>query len=126
MAGSPDARAPSLAGSVALVTGASRGIGAAIARHLASDGARVVVAARDRRRLDVVSGEIIERGGDALAVAGDLTDELAVDKLFDIAKNETDRELKKKAIFWLGQSDDPRAPAFLERLIDGRPDGKPN
>ena len=50
----------------------------------------------------------------------------AVDKLFDIAKNETDRELKKTAIFWLGQSDDPRAPAFLERLIDGRPDGKPN
>ena len=50
----------------------------------------------------------------------------AVDKLFDIAKNETDRELRKKAIFWLGQSDDPRAPAFLERLIDGRPDGKLN
>jgi HEAT repeat protein len=45
----------------------------------------------------------------------------AVDKLFEIARTETDRELKKKAIFWLGQSDDPRVPAFLERLLE-----KPN
>jgi len=45
----------------------------------------------------------------------------AVDKLFEIARTETDRELKKKAIFWLGQSDDPRVPAFLERLLDGKP-----
>ena len=45
----------------------------------------------------------------------------AVDKLFEIARTETDRELKKKAIFWLGQSDDPRVPAFLEKLLE-----KPN
>jgi len=45
----------------------------------------------------------------------------AVDKLFDIARNETDRELRKKAIFWLGQSDDPRVPAFLEKLLEGKP-----
>ncbi|HEX7023449.1 MAG TPA: HEAT repeat domain-containing protein [Gemmatimonadales bacterium] len=42
----------------------------------------------------------------------------AVDKLLWIAKNETDRELKKKAIFWLGQSDDPRVPAFLASLLE--------
>ena len=41
----------------------------------------------------------------------------AVDKLFDIARTETDKELRKKAIFWLGQSDDPRVPAFLEKLL---------
>lgn len=41
----------------------------------------------------------------------------AVDKLFEIARTETDMELRKKAIFWLGQSDDPRVPAFLERLL---------
>jgi hypothetical protein len=40
-----------------------------------------------------------------------------VDKLFEIARTETDKELQKKAIFWLGQSDDPRVPAFLERLL---------
>ena len=45
----------------------------------------------------------------------------AVDKLFEIARNETDKELQKKAIFWLSQSDDPRVPAFLERLLDGKP-----
>jgi HEAT repeat protein len=45
----------------------------------------------------------------------------AIDKLFWIAKNETDRELKKKAIFWLGQSDDPRVPGFLASLLE-----KPN
>ena len=83
MAGPPDAHVPSLADRVALVTGASRGIGAAIARRLATDGARVVLAARDRARLEVVSGEIVERGGDALAVSSDLTDESAVDDLFD-------------------------------------------
>jgi HEAT repeat protein len=41
----------------------------------------------------------------------------AVDKLFEIARTEPDMELRKKAIFWLGQSDDPRAAGFLERLI---------
>ena len=41
----------------------------------------------------------------------------AVDKLFDIAKNERDRELRKKAIFWLGQSRDPRVPQFLQDLL---------
>ena len=44
-------------------------------------------------------------------------DKTAIDKLFDIAKNEKDRELRKKAIFWISQSRDPRAAAFLEDLI---------
>jgi HEAT repeat protein len=41
----------------------------------------------------------------------------AVDKLIDIARNDPDRELRNKAIFWLGQSKDPRAVAFLSELI---------
>jgi HEAT repeat protein len=45
----------------------------------------------------------------------------AVDKLFEIARTETDIELRKKAIFWLSQSDDPRVPAFLERILEGKP-----
>jgi len=45
----------------------------------------------------------------------------AVDKLFEIARTEPDMELKKKAIFWLSQSDDPRVAAFLERLLEGKP-----
>ena len=42
----------------------------------------------------------------------------AVDKLFDIAKNDKDPELRKKAIFWLGQSRDPRVQQFLMDLIN--------
>jgi hypothetical protein len=42
----------------------------------------------------------------------------AVDKLMTIAKSETDRELRKKAIFWLSQSKDPRVGEFLMGLIN--------
>ena len=45
-------------------------------------------------------------------------DPAAIDKLFDIAKNEKDPELRKKAIFWLGQSHDPRVQQFLIDLIN--------
>ncbi|MDP9201638.1 MAG: HEAT repeat domain-containing protein [Gemmatimonadota bacterium] len=45
-------------------------------------------------------------------------DPAAMDKLFDIAKNEKDAELRKKAIFWLGQSRDPRVQQFLMDLIN--------
>jgi hypothetical protein len=45
-------------------------------------------------------------------------DSQAVDKLLDIAKRETDPELRKKAVFWLGQSRDPRAAQFLLDLIN--------
>jgi HEAT repeat protein len=45
-------------------------------------------------------------------------DPAAMDKLFDIAKNERNPELRKKAIFWLGQSRDPRVQQFLMDLIN--------
>jgi tetratricopeptide (TPR) repeat protein len=45
-------------------------------------------------------------------------DAAAMDKLFDIAKNEKEPELRKKAIFWLGQSRDPRVQQFLMDLIN--------
>jgi tetratricopeptide (TPR) repeat protein len=46
------------------------------------------------------------------------SDRAATDKMFDIAKNEKDPELRKKAIFWLGQSRDPRVQQFLMDLIN--------
>ena len=46
------------------------------------------------------------------------SDRAAIDKMFDIAKNEKDAELRKKAIFWLGQSHDPRVQQFLMDLIN--------
>jgi NAD(P)-dependent dehydrogenase (short-subunit alcohol dehydrogenase family) len=66
------AAAPSpydLGGSVALVTGASRGIGEAIAVALAAAGARVVVASRKLPDLEAVAGRIRAAGGEAMAVA---------------------------------------------------------
>lgn len=42
----------------------------------------------------------------------------AVDKLMDIAKNDKNPELRKKAIFWLGQSRDPRVQQFLLDMIN--------
>ncbi|MBK6780806.1 MAG: HEAT repeat domain-containing protein [Gemmatimonadetes bacterium] len=41
----------------------------------------------------------------------------AVDQLMEIARRDKDPEMRKKAIFWLGQSDDPRASQFIEQLL---------
>src|SRR5437868_184157 len=46
------------------------------------------------------------------------SDRAAIDKMFDIAKNEKEPELRKKAIFWLGQSHDPRVQQYLMDLIN--------
>jgi 3-oxoacyl-[acyl-carrier protein] reductase len=74
---------PSLAGKVSFVTGASRGIGRAIARALAAEGATVVVAARDRARVAEVAAEIAAGGGRAQAVALDVADRASVEAAFD-------------------------------------------
>src|SRR5262249_54954556 len=42
----------------------------------------------------------------------------ALDKLIDIAKHEPDAELRKKAIFWIGQSHDPKAAQYLQEVIN--------
>ena len=63
-----------LDGTVALITGASSGIGDATARQLAEHGANVVVVARRKDRLDTLVSEIEAAGGTALAVQADITD----------------------------------------------------
>jgi NAD(P)-dependent dehydrogenase (short-subunit alcohol dehydrogenase family) len=68
-----------LAGRSALVTGASRGIGAETARILAARGVRVAVNYRERaRRAEAVVASIRERGGEAVALGADLTDAAAL------------------------------------------------
>ncbi len=70
-----------LAGKVALVVGASRGIGAATARAFANAGAHVALAARDAQALENVANAIQEAGGQALAVPTDVSDPAAVARL---------------------------------------------
>jgi NAD(P)-dependent dehydrogenase (short-subunit alcohol dehydrogenase family) len=71
----------SFAGKVALIAGASRGIGADTARAFARAGAAVVLAARDTHALDAVAGEIRATGGQALAVATDVGEATSVEDL---------------------------------------------
>jgi 3-oxoacyl-[acyl-carrier protein] reductase len=72
-----------LAGKVAVVTGASKGIGAAIARHLAAEGAAVVVNyASSRSGADKVVADIAANGGKAVAVQADVAKKTDIDRLF--------------------------------------------
>ncbi|WP_088005897.1 3-oxoacyl-[acyl-carrier-protein] reductase [Indiicoccus explosivorum] len=73
-----------LAGKTAVVTGASRGIGAAIARTLAAEGAKVVVNySGSRDKAEAVAEEIRENGGEALVCQADVADADSVKAMFD-------------------------------------------
>ena len=70
-----------LQGKVALVTGASRGIGKAVALEMARQGAKVVASARNAELLDALVDEIRSAGGEAVAVIGDVAQAADADQL---------------------------------------------
>jgi short-subunit dehydrogenase len=73
---------------VALVTGASMGIGAGLAALMAAEGAKVVLAARRGNELDRVAGGIRQRGGVAIPVVTDLTSDESIARLLATAQAE--------------------------------------
>jgi len=84
-----------LQGQIALVTGAGRGFGKAIAKRLAGEGASVAVTSRTQSELDGVVAEIQAAGGKALAVAADVTDLTAVARVV----SETQSRLGSISLF---------------------------
>ena len=78
-------RMTALANKVAIVTGASSGIGYATARLFAREGAKLVVTARRQAALDALVAEIREAGGDAVALTGDVRDEALARALVETA-----------------------------------------
>jgi NADP-dependent 3-hydroxy acid dehydrogenase YdfG len=77
-----------LEGKVAIITGASSGIGEATAIALAAEGAKVVIAARRVERLEAVAKQIIDHGGQALSIVSDITDEAQAQNVIQKAHTE--------------------------------------
>ncbi len=81
-----------LEGKVAIVTGASKGIGAAIAKHLAEEGASVVVNyATSKEGADLVVNEIKKGGGKAIAIQADMSKKTDIEKMFKESKEAFDK-----------------------------------
>jgi NADP-dependent 3-hydroxy acid dehydrogenase YdfG len=74
-----------IAGKVVVITGASSGLGAATARLLSAEGAPVVLGARRADRIQSLADDLTGRGGQALALATDVTDRAQVQRLVDVA-----------------------------------------
>jgi NAD(P)-dependent dehydrogenase (short-subunit alcohol dehydrogenase family) len=102
-------------GTVAIITGASKGIGRAIAMALAGAGASVALAARGREELNRTTKEIEAAGGSALPVATDVTDEGQVQDLVD-------RTVERFGTVDILVNNAGAAP-FLSTLDQIRPDG---
>ena len=109
-----------LDGRVALVAGASSGLGAAFAREYARCGAKLVLGARRAERLATLVAEIEAKGGEALAVPLDVTDEASVIAAFDAARVRfglVDTILCNAGIASGGRSTDV-GPADVRAVID--------
>jgi NAD(P)-dependent dehydrogenase (short-subunit alcohol dehydrogenase family) len=122
----------SLPGRIALVTGATSGIGRAAAHELAREGAEVIVHGRDPKRGEQVVAEIVQTLGQARFVAADLSDPTEVRRLADEA-SAVDVLVNNAGLSWFGPTADldvatydalfdsnVRAPYFLVAALAPR------
>jgi NADP-dependent 3-hydroxy acid dehydrogenase YdfG len=109
-----------LDGTVALVTGASSGIGEATARELARHGAAVAIAARRKQRLDALASAIEAAGGTALAIETDVTDQEQARALVATTVEQLgrlDTVVNNAGVMLLGPIEDAPTEEW-ERMID--------
>ncbi len=109
-----------LEGTVALVTGASSGIGEATAKRLAREGAAVAVAARRVDRLEKLVGEIEGDGGRALAIESDITDRPQAESLVERTVAELgrlDTVVNNAGVMLLGPAEGAEIEEW-ERMVD--------
>ena len=77
-----------LQGKTVLVTGGSRGLGLVIARECVNQGARVAICARNEQELEQARQDLLQRGGDVIAIACDLTDQEGVNRMVRTVQNQ--------------------------------------
>src|SRR6478609_7439653 len=109
-----------LEGTVALVTGASSGIGEAAARRLAAEGAAVALGARRVDRLESLAREIEDAGGRALAIESDVTDRAQAEALVERTVAELgrlDTVVNNAGVMLLGPALDADIEEW-ERMVD--------
>jgi 3-oxoacyl-[acyl-carrier protein] reductase len=80
-----------LTGQIALVTGASQGLGQAVAVRLGQNGAKVLCVARNADKLAETVAQIQAANGEAVAIACDVTDRQSIEKLFDLVETDYKR-----------------------------------
>lgn len=103
-----------LSGRVALVTGSSRGIGAAIARVFAANGATVIVHGRDRTAMASVADGIARAGGNVRQVAGDVSNPADLAAM----RAEIERSVGPVDVLVANAGGSPTPPAPLEQIAD--------
>jgi 3-oxoacyl-[acyl-carrier protein] reductase len=104
----------SLKGKVALVTGSSRGIGAAIAKEFAREGAAVAVHGRDRSALSSVASAIEDTGGHVVQVVADITSFAEI----EAARLEVERELGPVDVLVANAGGNPTPPGPFEDITE--------
>ncbi len=112
-----------LANKVAIVTGAARGQGEAVARRFAREGAVVVLADRDIEPAQLIAADIQQTGGTAIAVAADVTIDAEVSGMVETARREFGalHILYNNAGIYLAHQDAPTAdlpPPVFDRIVN--------